>query len=448
MAYAEKRGKTWRVRYKRPDGTWGSESGFPTKTAALAYGREQESRVRRGDWTDPKSAETRLTDFIDQYLEAVDAAPGTISKQESHIRCHILPRWGSWQLGDLVMAHMEIRAWTKELRAKYPSGTVASIFQTLTAIMDMAVEARLIPASPCRGITISTGGYETSRGLVATPVQVLRAAMRLHQLRHRTRRRGGLSEFVLCLMAFYAGTRWGELVGQTRDEYDQVNRAIWVVEPLKEIGGRLTKGGRPVGAPPERPRKRPARDGGTKTPASTRWIHLPDWLADLYEELMASHPGQFVFVGPRGGLMRRCNYVDVWRSAWDGDPDHADPALRWPILPGTTFHDSRHTLRTWMAEDGLPEVARAARLGHTLPGMANVYEHLTPAMIRRTLQCLTRRWHQSIRDLDPGERDLLIQLVPSLAGEVERAMARGRRGTKTISQISPTRLAARHTSSA
>lgn len=148
MAYAERRGKTWRVRYKRPDGTWGSESGFPTKTAALAYGREQESRVRRGDWTDPKSAETRLTDFIDRYLEAVDAAPGTISKQESHIRCHILPRWGSWQLGDLVMAHMEIRAWTKELRAKYPSGTVASIFQTLTAIMDMAVEARLIPASP------------------------------------------------------------------------------------------------------------------------------------------------------------------------------------------------------------------------------------------------------------------------------------------------------------
>src|SRR5690606_12332497 len=78
---------------------WGSESGFPTKTAALAYGREQESRVRRGDWTDPKSAETRLTDFIDRYLEAVDAAPGTISKQESHRRCHILPRWGGWAAG-------------------------------------------------------------------------------------------------------------------------------------------------------------------------------------------------------------------------------------------------------------------------------------------------------------------------------------------------------------
>src|SRR5690606_41894729 len=107
---------------------------------------------------------------------------------------------------------------------------------------------------------------------------------------------------------------------------------------------------------------------------------------------MASHPGQFVFVGPRGGLMRRCNYVDVWRSAWDGDPDHADPALRLAILPGMTFHDSRHALRTWMAEDGLPGVARAARLGHALPGMTNGYGHVARAMIRRARAGLTGRW--------------------------------------------------------
>jgi hypothetical protein len=39
VAYAEKRGKgpqPWRVKYKLPNGTEASESGFETKAAALA----------------------------------------------------------------------------------------------------------------------------------------------------------------------------------------------------------------------------------------------------------------------------------------------------------------------------------------------------------------------------------------------------------------------------
>ncbi|MBB4932766.1 hypothetical protein F4561_003586 [Lipingzhangella halophila] len=56
---------------------------------------------------------------------------------------------------------------------------------------------------------------------------------------------------------------------------------------------------------------------------------------------------------------------------------------RAPILPGFTFNEGRHTHRTWLAEDGVPEVARAARLGHRMRGMGEVYEHVTPAMRSR-----------------------------------------------------------------
>ena len=58
MAYAEKRGKgpkPWRVKYKLPSGTEVSESGFETKAAALAWGRDQEARIREGRWTDPNA---------------------------------------------------------------------------------------------------------------------------------------------------------------------------------------------------------------------------------------------------------------------------------------------------------------------------------------------------------------------------------------------------------
>jgi hypothetical protein len=51
VAYAEKRGKgprPWRVKYKLPDGSDVSESGFETKTSAPAWGRDQEARIREG----------------------------------------------------------------------------------------------------------------------------------------------------------------------------------------------------------------------------------------------------------------------------------------------------------------------------------------------------------------------------------------------------------------
>ncbi len=61
MAYAEKRLSTakgskgkisWRSRYKKPDGTWGSEPGFPTKKTAENWGEEQEAAIRAGRWID------------------------------------------------------------------------------------------------------------------------------------------------------------------------------------------------------------------------------------------------------------------------------------------------------------------------------------------------------------------------------------------------------------
>ncbi|MFC4512602.1 hypothetical protein [Streptomyces ehimensis] len=50
MTYFEKRtstgGKTtWRVRYRYTDGTWGLESGFPTKKAAERWNEEDEAAM-------------------------------------------------------------------------------------------------------------------------------------------------------------------------------------------------------------------------------------------------------------------------------------------------------------------------------------------------------------------------------------------------------------------
>ncbi|MFI0482914.1 hypothetical protein [Actinomadura sp. 9N215] len=83
------------------------------------------------------------------------------------------------------------------------------------------------------------------------------------------------------------------------------------------------------------------------------------------------------------------------------------------MLRGFAFHEGRHTQRTWLAEDGIPDVARAARLGHRLPGMADVYEHVTPAMKEQVLQPLQKRWETSLLALRADERDRLIAAAPS-----------------------------------
>ena len=46
--------------------------------------------------------------------------------------------------------------------------------------------------------------------------------------------------------------------------------------------------------------------------------------------------------------------------------------------------------------------------------MANVYEHVTPAMREQVLTVLERRWQESVDALGPGERDRLMEMAPQL----------------------------------
>jgi integrase len=110
-------------------------------------------------------------------------------------------------------------------------------------------------------------------------------------------------------------------------------------------------------------------------------------------------------------------WVTAWRPAWDGVSHRDDAWLRSPILPGFTFHEGRHTHRTWLADEGIPEVGRAARLGHRMPGMGNVYEHVTPETKARILEVLTRRWRAGLTGLDHTEQQKLESLVPEVIRE-------------------------------
>ncbi|MFD6094860.1 hypothetical protein ACFVWN_07375 [Nocardiopsis flavescens] len=59
---------------------------------------------------------------------------------------------------------------------------------------------------------------------------------------------------------------------------------------------------------------------------------------------------------------------------------------------GGTFTDTGwRSHRTGLAEEGIPEVARAARLGHTISEMKRVYELVTPETKKSVLTVTEER---------------------------------------------------------
>lgn len=444
MAYGEKRNdgpNGWRARYKKPNGTWGTRSGFSSEKAATDWGDEQEALIRRSMWIDPIDAQTPYGDFAQEWLDAVKSrlSPGTVVKYQSYLDNQLFPQWEDWPVIGIFNGYIEIEKWLSEVHEEYAESTVASVFSTFSTTLGAAVRARMIPANPCAGVRVTSGDFEIER-LVAAPVHGLRAAMRLYETGL------GLSGFTLCLADLYTGARWSELVGQQRHEYDDVTKAIRIKEPLKEVNGKVTKGSDLAVSlvTPEEPavttgrRKKVNRSGRTKTPAGTRWVDLPPSIAVFYELLMNGHDGAFVFSSAEGHPMRRSNFRQrYWRSAWDGvDVDYPQSRTHVPpILADFTFHEGRHTHSTWMIEDGIPEVARRARLGQKMKGIARTYDHVTPVMRQQILDGLELRWAASLAGLTASERRRLVQWFPHLEDQAWSRL--GDEETKIVSHSSP-----------
>jgi hypothetical protein len=194
--------------------------------------------------------------------------------------------------------------------------------------------------------------------------------------------------------------------------------------------------------------------------------------------------GRYVFLGPDGGHYRRSNYARrVFRPACDGrheaangrpakvviadttawpgvpvaawppaqpstgaDPASADlassyapprgrgiqvipentPLACWlPIQPDLTAHGLRHSHKTWMAEDGIPEILAEQRLGHQVPGMRGLYAHASARMRDDLTAALQARWEESLSDraaIDPHSPvPLLDELLAPRRGEINES---------------------------
>ncbi|MFF7184643.1 hypothetical protein ACFZAR_05290 [Streptomyces sp. NPDC008222] len=411
MAHAEKvfkvkNGKkttkyTWRARYKKPDGTWGSEPGFPTRRLAEEWGDAQEAAIREGRWVDPELSRKKFGSFVKEWMAAQKPRGRTTMNRWERLEAHILPKWKDTSL--VALNWFDVEAWARELALSTARSTVRDCVQLMSRIVNGAVDARHLAVNPLAGRRITGLPADVVKkkaveDQVAEPEVVLQLARRL-----------GPAYGLHVLTTAFTGLRWEELAGLHRDNallerrqrHDGGIFTCPVLRVHKETGAlaeyfkRDEEGKRRIFRALEPP----------KNETSARDVDLPPFLAEALGAHLTAWPYEWVFCTPTGKWWWRSEWFRIIRPAADGRdprPKARGTALKegWePIMPGLTMRALRHTHDTWQAEDDVNPVLAHEQSGHKYPGIKGTYQHPTPVMRQHRLDAFQRRYERAMRNL-------------------------------------------------
>lgn len=403
MAYPERHGKGWRVRWKNYPGAeveWPSESGFSTARAARHYGEEQEAKIRAGKWTDPSNGEKPLAEFRGEWRKAQDFAPKTLVCYDQHWRKHIGPRWGA--IGLRHVPPLELQTWLKDLAERYSPSQVGGIVSQLNGMFDTAVYLRYIDWSPMPPKAKKGARKRAARrtkppreGVVATP----------RELEAILRRMPTWADVLMVLIKATTGMRWSELIG--------MDRTHLTLEPGDEEAGRAPSGRYVIdpqlGAVHEDRASRRYK-GPPKSGASARLErgYQPGRVVDLapfqvlllLAYLAALPPEQdMLFVNTKGEPWGGSSWrTSRWRPACDGKPaahNRYGAVIRepWePVHPGLIPHDMKHTHKGSLNDRRVHPDMQDYRLGHIPAGTPGVYTHPTPQMRAECVTAVQETW--------------------------------------------------------
>lgn len=408
MAHAERRistakgskGKvTWRCRYKKPDGTFGSEPGFPTKKTAIAWGNKQEDAIAEGRWVDPELSRKKFGAFALEWMQAQAPRGRTEMNRWERLDAHLLPRWKDTAL--VAVNWFEVEAWARTLTCA--RSTVKDCVQLMSRIMNGAVDSRHLAVNPLAGrrltgLPADTAKRKSDEDTVAEPEVVLQLARRL-----------GPVYGLHVVTAAFTGLRYEELTGlhrrnallERRQRHDggvftcPVIRVDEREGALAEYYKRDENGKRRCHRGLEPP----------KNDKSARDVDLPPFLAQMLEKHLAGWPHEFVFTTVTGKFWWRSYWHEVLRPAADGRdarPKARGTAVKaeWePLMPGLTMRDLRHTHDTWQEQIDVRPVLGYEQMGHKYPGIKGTYRHPTPPMRAERLEGLQQLFERAMSNL-------------------------------------------------
>lgn len=347
------------------------------------WARELEDDIRRGDFIDPRLAETEVGQWWDRCKGGRHLEQASRRRDESHWRCHVEPRWGATPLGSILKP--DVSAWVVDMtKAGVGAATIEGAVGVLRALLEQAIDARILRSgNPARGVKKPKRDAHVDRILDAEEEKRL-----LDTLDVMFPDRLDARLFIELIAD--AGLRWEEAAVIPPEMVDTKRQRIhiaWVME----------------------------RDGTArpyaKSKAGNRPVTYSDALAPrLTQAKLAARtvPGVFpkdgptrlLFTAERGERMRYSRWHrSVWLPALRGLPERArvrGHAFR-PAIPGAelddpqpTPHDLRHTYGTRLADEGVPIHDIMALMGHDDIRSAQRYLHAGEERFERARSALKR----------------------------------------------------------
>jgi integrase len=277
-----------------------------------------------------------LAEFAERWRVHVlsQRKPSTGKAAESHLRCHILPQFGSMRLDQLGMENLQ--AFLSKLSRRHSRKTVLNVIGTLSAMLNMAKLWGYV----CEGMS--------SRGL-ALPSQGEKTRARFFAADEARRIIAEATEPYGTIFAVAAMTavRPGELFVLKIEDLDFARRLIFIRRSVWY--GKIQ-------AP--------------KSQSSVAALPMPERLAvrlQAYLKIWKPNAARLLFATSRGTPLGANNVVQ--RKLW--------PILDQLGIPRCGLHAFRHTHSSLLLEVGASPTVAQAQLRHSDPRITlGIYSHV------------------------------------------------------------------------
>lgn len=143
---------SWRVRIFQRGAVIATKT-FPTRGDAVLWEREQQRSVSLG--MNLSGASLPFSSWVETWKAGrPQRAPGTVRRQESLLRLHILPVWGPVPVEQIRRS--DLRSWARGLSESASPSTARLAVGVVAQVLQCAVDDRALVGNPARALGFST----------------------------------------------------------------------------------------------------------------------------------------------------------------------------------------------------------------------------------------------------------------------------------------------------
>jgi integrase len=341
----------WQATVRLPSGRKTTRTD-PLRKVVADWAREEETRLARGVWRDPRAGRTTIEQRWSTWRPARTLAANTLEIYDTAWKLRIRPHLGDWPMGRLTRGDVE--TWVARLlKDGHGPRVVQQSVSVLSALFSAAVRDGIVEHNPVRGTKSIPTPLRPPEWFTEEEARAIWRALD-----------GDPAMRTLVRLGMFVGLRWGELAALRGDRVDWLRGSARIVATLDGVVERKY----------------------AKTRKSLRVVPIPPEVLAEMSRLMIGRPADdFVFVSPRGAPLREPNFIRrVWKPAIE--------AARWrdaeKVVRKVRYrppHTMRHTCASWLVQAGVSLYEVQALLGHETPAMAARYAHLAPEAHTRVL---------------------------------------------------------------